>query len=329
MASGSPGSGAPAGRSSGALRLLAPAKINLSLEVVRRRRDGYHDIDTVITAIDLADRITLTPGADGEPIEVSLSGDFARGIDPADDLSGRAARALAKAAGVAAGVRIAVEKRIPSPGGLGGGSSDAGAVLRGLNALWGLDWPVERLAAVGASIGSDVPFFVHGGTARCTGRGERVQPLRDLTPLRVMVMLPPVPSRPDKTARRFAALQARDFSDGRRSERLAHRIDRGAPPPARDLGNAFEAVVERGASELLAHYSMYEAAASPRYGGASFNARIHLCGAGPAIYMFIHQNAKAAELRRDFEAAGAEVFEARTLSRKASTAIERLEHVEG
>jgi hypothetical protein len=70
---------------------------------------------------------------------------------------------------------------------------------------------------------------------------------------------------------------------------------------------------------------MYEAAASPRYGGASFNARIHLCGAGPAVYMFIHQNAKAAELRRDFEATGAEVFEARTITRAASTAIERLE----
>jgi 4-diphosphocytidyl-2-C-methyl-D-erythritol kinase len=296
------------------VRVLAPAKINLSLEVIRRRDDGYHDLDTVMTTLDLADRVTLSQHEDGQTIEVELTGGYARGIDLTDDLAGRAARALAAEAGVGRGVRIAVEKRIPSPGGLGGGSSDAAAVLRGLNVLWGLGWPAERLAEVGASVGSDVPFFVHGGTARCTGRGEFVEPLRDLTSLRVLILLPPVPARPDKTARRFAALRAGDFSDGHRSERLARRIDRGAPPPARDLRNAFEGVVQRTESELLAHYAAYEAAGAPQ---------LHLCGAGPAVYLLVHENAKASELRRDYEAAGAEVFDARSLPRAAATAIER------
>src|SRR5690606_11392371 len=152
-------------------------------------------------------------------------------------------------------VRIRVEKRIPSPAGLGGGSSDAAAVLRGLDALWGLGWDRERLAALGATIGSDVPFFVHGGVARCTGRGEIVEPIRDMRPLRVLILVPPVPGGPSKTARLYGALHAHDFTDGSRSHRLSQRLARHAPPPTNDLVNAFERVIERTDPELVAHYA--------------------------------------------------------------------------
>ncbi|MGE3858061.1 MAG: 4-(cytidine 5'-diphospho)-2-C-methyl-D-erythritol kinase [Dehalococcoidia bacterium] len=297
------------------VRLIAPAKINLALEVLHRRPDGYHEIDTVMTTLDLADRVTISPRAPGAGLEVVLTGAYAAGIDPADDLSGRAARLIADKAGRDPDVRIEVEKRIPSPAGLGGGSSDAAAVLRGLNALWGLGLDTEALSALGARIGSDVAFFMVGGTARCTGRGDRVEALRDMRPLRMLILVPPVPAGEAKTARRYAALTPQDFGHGHVSQRLAHRIARNAPPPTNDLVNTFERVIERTQPELVAHYAAYSAAGAPR---------LHLCGAGPAVFLLVTEGAKVAELRRDFGVTGATVIEARTLPRPAALAVQRL-----
>jgi len=300
-----------------ALRLLAPAKINLALEVTGRRQDGFHDIDTVMTTLDLADTVTLTPAAE---LSVSIVGSQSAGIDPANDLAGRAARALAEEAGRGEGISITVEKRIPSPAGLGGGSSDAAAVLRGLTRLWELDWPKGRLTELAASIGSDVPFFLSGGAARCTGRGEVVHPLPDLAPLRLLILLPSGGPTEGKTAARYEALHPHDFSDGRSSRRLAQRLARHAPPPTGDLGNVFERVIERHEPELVAHYARYSAAGAPR---------LHLCGSGPAVFMFVHARAQRARLRRDFEAVGATVFDAQTLGRADALAVETVETTTG
>jgi 4-diphosphocytidyl-2-C-methyl-D-erythritol kinase len=291
------------------LTLRAPAKINLALEVVRKRPDGFHEIDTVITTLDLSDTVRISAH---EGLEVRLTGADARGIDAADDLAGRAARALAKAAGRAPDALIEVTKRIPVAAGLGGGSSDAGAVLRGLNVLWGLDWPATRLEEIAATLGSDVPFFVHCGTAHCTGRGEHVTPLRDLKPLRLLLLVPATSEAPGKTARRYGALMPRDFTDGHRSWRLSQRIARGAPPPTADLVNAFEAAVERSDPELVAHYATLRASGAPH---------LHLCGAGPTVYALVQEDVRASALRRDLEATGARVIEARTLGREAALAI--------
>lgn len=297
------------------LRLRAPAKINLALEVLGKRPDGFHEVDTVMTTIDLADRVTLRRREPGAGLQVTLGGEYAAGIDTKDDLSGRAAVRMAEAAGRTPDVSIEVEKRIPSPGGLGGGASDAAAVIRGLDRLWGLGWPLPRLEAVAATLGSDVPFFLHCGTARCTGRGEVVEPLRDMRPLRLLVLLPPVPALEQKTAKRYAALHKHDFTSGDRSRRLAARIARNAPPPTADLVNAFERAIERSDPELVAHYARYAQAGA---------LQLHLSGAGPAVYLFIREDAKASELRRDFRAVGATVFEARTLRRPDALAVEEL-----
>ncbi|MFA7297225.1 MAG: 4-(cytidine 5'-diphospho)-2-C-methyl-D-erythritol kinase [Dehalococcoidia bacterium] len=294
------------------LTLRAPAKINLALEVTRKRPDGYHEIDTVLTTLDLSDRVRLS-AHDG--LEVVIEGIDAKAIDAADDLAGRAARAMAEAAGRAPDVRIELTKRIPVAAGLGGGSSDAAAVLRGLNVLWGLDWPPARLEAIAATLGSDVPFFVHCGTAHCTGRGEKVEPLRDLRPLRLLLMVPATAEGPGKTARRYGALTPRDFTDGHRSWRLSQRIARGAPPPTADLINPFEAAIERSDPELVAHYAALRAVGAPH---------LHLCGAGPTVYSLVQEDLRAAALRRDLESTGARVIEARTLGRAAA-----LEVIEG
>ena len=152
------------------LVLSAAAKINLALEVLGKRDDGYHEVATVMQAVDLCDRLVIE---DAEGLELRVS---APDI-PSDgsNLAARAARALQEAAGLERGARITLAKRIPAAAGLGGGSADAAATLVGLSRLWGLRWPVARLAELAATLGTDVPFFLHGGAARGTGRGERIE----------------------------------------------------------------------------------------------------------------------------------------------------------
>ncbi len=153
------------------LELDAPAKLNLMLHVTGRRDDGYHLLETVFQFIDLCDRVRLEATDDGA-LERLPGGSP---VAPADDLALAAAHALQAAAGATQGARIAIDKHIPIGGGLGGGSSDAAACLLGLNRLWQLDWPLERLAELGLGLGADVPVFVHGRAAFASGIGERLQ----------------------------------------------------------------------------------------------------------------------------------------------------------
>lgn len=150
----------------------APAKITLSVDVLGKRNDGYHDVEMVMTTVDLADRVALTT-LDNDYISVSADNQYV----PNDErnLAYKAALALKNRYHITRGVRIGIEKNIPVSAGLGGGSSDAAAVLRGLNKLWGLNIPLSELADLGATIGSDVPFCVYGSTAFAKGRGEIIQ----------------------------------------------------------------------------------------------------------------------------------------------------------
>jgi 4-diphosphocytidyl-2-C-methyl-D-erythritol kinase len=168
--------------------LAVPAKINLRLRVLAREEDGYHQLETLFCAIDLADRVTLERAPDG--ITLDTSGDVG-GASQQDNLVTRAARAWFRRTGLDAGVRIRLEKRIPTGAGLGGGSSDAAATLLGLNRLFGLGLPIQDLVDLGGGIGADVPFFL-GATpfAWAGGRGDRVLPLSPL-PSRSMVLALP------------------------------------------------------------------------------------------------------------------------------------------
>ncbi|WP_404450801.1 4-(cytidine 5'-diphospho)-2-C-methyl-D-erythritol kinase [Virgibacillus necropolis] len=152
----------------------APAKITLSVDVLGKRVDGYHDVEMVMTTVDLADRVALT-SLEVDYIDVSADNQYV----PNDErnLAYKAALALKNKYHITRGVRIDIEKNIPVSAGLGGGSSDAAAVLRGLNKLWDLDIPLSELADLGASIGSDVPFCVYGSTALASGRGEIIEEL--------------------------------------------------------------------------------------------------------------------------------------------------------
>ncbi|KAA6442428.1 4-(cytidine 5'-diphospho)-2-C-methyl-D-erythritol kinase [Bacillus atrophaeus] len=156
------------------MRILekAPAKINLSLDVTKKRPDGYHEVEMIMTTIDLADRIELTEIAEDE-VRVASHNRFVP--DDQRNLAYQAAKLIKDRYKVKKGVSIMITKVIPVAAGLAGGSSDAAATLRGLNRLWKLNLSVEELADLGAEIGSDVSFCVYGGTALATGRGERIR----------------------------------------------------------------------------------------------------------------------------------------------------------
>ncbi|WP_442342021.1 MULTISPECIES: 4-(cytidine 5'-diphospho)-2-C-methyl-D-erythritol kinase [Cytobacillus] len=158
------------------LKLLvkAPAKINLSLDVLGKREDGYHEVEMIMTTIDLADRLELTL-LDKDEIKIVSHNRFVP--DDHRNLAYQAAHLLKNRFNVKQGVSIAIEKVIPVAAGLAGGSSDAAAALRGLNKLWQLGLTIDELAEIGAEIGSDVSFCVYGGTALATGRGELIQAL--------------------------------------------------------------------------------------------------------------------------------------------------------
>jgi len=158
--------------------MQCPAKINLFLEVIQKRPDGYHDLESVFLAVDLTDSLSAEAMDDGR-ITMECS-------DPSvptgnDNILVRAAQKLQERHHVRQGIRFYLEKRIPMGGGLGGGSSDAAGALHLANQLWDLQLAPVQLAETGMLVGSDVPFFCHGGAALCKGRGEIVTPLEPPT----------------------------------------------------------------------------------------------------------------------------------------------------
>jgi 4-diphosphocytidyl-2-C-methyl-D-erythritol kinase len=151
----------------------APAKLNLFLHLTGRRPDGFHDLQTLFQLVDLCDDIGITIRNDGGIDRIAGPAD----IPPDADLIVRAARALKAATGTPLGANLRVRKRIPVGGGLGGGSSDAATTLLALNHLWGCELPVDQLAGIGLTLGSDVPVFVYGSSAWAEGRGEKLTPV--------------------------------------------------------------------------------------------------------------------------------------------------------
>ncbi|MBO1582635.1 MULTISPECIES: 4-(cytidine 5'-diphospho)-2-C-methyl-D-erythritol kinase [Bacillus] len=157
------------------LLVKAPAKINLSLDVLGKRQDGYHEVKMIMTTIDLADRLELTELSE-DRIEIVSHNRYVP--DDQRNLAYQAAKLLKERFQVKRGVSISIEKTIPVAAGLAGGSSDAAATLRGLNKLWNLGLTIDELAELGAEIGSDVSFCVYGGTAIATGRGEKIEHIK-------------------------------------------------------------------------------------------------------------------------------------------------------
>jgi 4-diphosphocytidyl-2-C-methyl-D-erythritol kinase len=211
------------------LRLFAPAKVNLGLEVVRRRHDGYHDIVTIFQAVSLFDEILITPSG-----QFQFAGDSR--VSTEDDLAYRAIKLFEDRFDHTLKATVKVRKRIPIAAGLGGGSSDAGTILAALCRLAGQDQSVAE--SLGAELGSDVPFFVRGGTALATGTGTAVEVLP--SPRRAwLVFVTPDIVIQNKTAVLYRQLTADDFSDGETTREFVERLRAGCAMDASRMQNAF------------------------------------------------------------------------------------------
>jgi 4-diphosphocytidyl-2-C-methyl-D-erythritol kinase len=224
------------------ITLTAAAKVNLALEILGKRDDGYHEIVTVMVAVDLSDRLTLED-ADA----LTLDSDAPGVPTDATNLAVRAAAALRDEARTDRGVRITLDKRIPVAAGLGGGSSDAAAVLVGLNRLWSLRWPLDRLVEIATGIGMDVPFFLRGGAALATARGEKLQSIGS----RAFGMVLLNPGSPISTKEAYGSVTPRLYSAGARAHEIARAM--GSRQPAAIAGclyNVLEDAVTPGHPEV-------------------------------------------------------------------------------
>ena len=268
------------------ISIKAHAKINLTLEVLGRRDDGYHDVASIIQTIDLHDTLSLEPSDD-----ITLECDRPE-LESSDNLVLKAAALLREQTGCDKGARMVLRKVIPVSAGLGGGSSDAAAALTGLNRLWELGLSREELANTAAELGSDVPFFLYGGTAMVQGRGQRVRPLPPAG-LKWVVVLSPAIDVPDKTATLYARLSPTDFSPGDLTRKLEARIRGGGDVPPELLFNAFDDVGRDAFPGLDDYWKTFLA----------FRARgVHLAGSGPSMYAPVsgrEQGAALALMLRD------------------------------
>ncbi len=274
----------------------APAKINWTLEVLGRRDDGYHEVATVLQTISIWDELAVQP-ASSLQMETVDGPSFG-----ADDLVLRAARLLLSGRGA----RFRLIKRIPVGAGLGGGSSDAAATLRALCSLLRLPLCEEELLRLAASLGSDVPFFLVGGTALATGRGEVLSPLPDAPQIWLVLLVPPL-TVPGKTAEMYRHLPPSQYSDGSFTRQFVRKLVEEGAIEESLMHNAFESVAYALLPELA------------RYRRALFEAgarRVHLAGSGPALFALAASALEAEAIASRLRAAGLRALVARTVGRQ-------------
>lgn len=216
------------------MTVYAPAKINLVLEVLGKHND-YHRISSIVQSIDLCDVLDFQPDE-----EVGFECD-----EPGlkrDNLVTRAATLLKESTRYSLGARIELRKHIPWGVGLGGGSSDAAATLLALNELWGLGLPLSELVRLASKLGSDVPFFIHKGTALVGGKGEKVTPLPSLPATSFVLLVPPLPRISDKTKQMYDRLDTAYYTEGQFVQQALSSLRQGKAIDPGLMFNVFEKV---------------------------------------------------------------------------------------
>ncbi|MHC4943533.1 MAG: 4-(cytidine 5'-diphospho)-2-C-methyl-D-erythritol kinase [Planctomycetota bacterium] len=246
-------------KDSHSLKILAPAKLNLFLEVLGKRDDGYHELDTVMHSVTLYDTLEIQRKGDDPVLEVS-----GRDTGPVEhNLALKAARLFMDRSGTNIGFQIRMEKQIPVGGGLGGGSSDCAAVLLGCNLLSGQPFIRDELLELAAELGSDVPFFLFCGTARCRGRGEIVEPISGVPDRHFLVIFPGISLSTRrvyenlnldltkcKNVNRFVNALLKPENESVISECQFNRLERSALASEPTLFQAFEKARRRGLKSL-------------------------------------------------------------------------------
>jgi 4-diphosphocytidyl-2-C-methyl-D-erythritol kinase len=283
------------------LKYLAPAKVNLGLEVLGKRDDGYHEISSLVHTISLCDVISFQL-ADEISLECSEPS-----LQTSDNLVVNAAELLKEVSCWQRGVKIKLEKRIPWGVGLGGGSSDGATTLLALNRLWKLKLKTTDLVELADKLGSDVPFFIYGGTALIQGRGERVTPLISSVPRWFVLLIPPLPKISDKTRQLYSRLDTRHFSNGQLVDRVVKNWSKDKQIASSLFFNVFDKVAFDAFPGLKTYWERF----------AQVGARdIHLAGSGPALFAPADNKAKAEELCRRLREQGLESYAVSTIRDK-------------
>ncbi|MGD6819077.1 4-(cytidine 5'-diphospho)-2-C-methyl-D-erythritol kinase [Metabacillus sp. 84] len=286
------------------MRILekAPAKINLSLDVLHKRKDGFHEVEMVMTTIDLADRIELIDLGPSGGITITSHNRFVP--DDHRNLAYQAASILKERYGIKRGVSIGITKVIPVAAGLAGGSSDAAAALRGLNRLWNLGLSLDELAVIGAEIGSDVSFCVYGGTALATGRGEKIRHIE--APPHCWVIL----------AKPAAGVSTADVYRGLRLDRVVHphtgRMveaiqEKDYEGICRNMGNVLETVTLNMQPEVAMIKDQMK-----RFGADA----VLMSGSGPTVFGLVQYESKVHRIYNGLRGFCDQVFAVRMLGER-------------
>jgi len=281
----------------------AYAKINLTLDVLGQRTDGYHDLATVMQTVDLYDTICLSATEDNQVRIVCTMLELSNN----DNLAARAVYLVRQRLAIRQGVLIELHKRIPMAAGLGGGSSDAAAVLLALQHWWHLQLSPSDLLDIASSLGADVPFFLTGGLALCEGRGERVTALSSNWPRTMRWLLLLKPAISVSTAAVFRNLPASDYTDGMHSRAVCTALTAGQSPELEDLHNCFErSVLETYPEVALSREGLLQA-------GASF---VRLSGTGPTLLAPFPDLTWAQNVQEQLQTQGYEVYLSRAIHPK-------------
>ncbi|MBM7569342.1 4-(cytidine 5'-diphospho)-2-C-methyl-D-erythritol kinase [Paenibacillus sacheonensis] len=278
----------------------APAKINLLLDVMRKREDGFHEVEMIMTMVDLADRLEMEE-LPSDSIFISSQA----GYIPLDEknLAFQAARLIKDRYNVRKGVYIHLDKNIPVAAGLAGGSSDAAATLRGLNRLWQLGISEDELCTLGAELGSDVPFCVTGGTAIARGRGEKLEPIANPPQCWVVLAKPPINV---STADVYGKLRASELKKHPSTKNMVEAIANGSfTDVCANLGNVLETVT------LPLYPEVLQLKESMQRLGAD---GVLMSGSGPTVFGLVSKEAKVSRIYNGLRGFCKEVYVVRMLT---------------
>ena len=276
----------------------APAKINLGLDVLHKRADGYHELEMVMASVDLADRLTFEPLPE-DRIIVETNKAFLP-IDKRNNVY-QAAEILKARYGIKEGIKISITKNIPVAAGLGGGSTDCAAALRGMNRLWDLNLSVDELVDMGVLVGTDVPYCLHGTASLITGKGELVQPLVPMPQCWVVLVKPRVSV---STRKIFQQLRAEELSHPNMAKLAQAILDQDYQAMIRYMGNNMEDVT-------IPKYPVVQQIKDRmmKYGADV----AMMSGSGPTVFALCHNHSRAQRIVNGLKGFCDEVYLVRTL----------------
>ena len=283
------------------LYVKAPAKINLTLDVLYKRPDNYHEVEMVMTTVDLADRIGLETRKDGQ-IKIISADNFVP--DDQRNFAYQAAELIKSTYDIKEGVDISIEKQIPIAAGLAGGSSDAAATLRGLNELWNLNLSLDELAELGSKIGSDVSFCVYGGTALATGRGEKVQELTAPPTCWVVLAKPKIGV---STADVYGGLNIEGLKHPNTKQMIKAIETNDYELMCQSIGNVLETVTFKLHPEVITIKEQMQ-----RFGADA----VLMSGSGPTVFGLVENEARVSRIYNGLRGFCEEVYVVRMLGER-------------